>query len=70
MSRRYSAEFHEFMREYIPGHTAVEISNEASRRFGINISPSAVKSYKQNKKTKPLASFPSKYFVIKLNEGA
>lgn len=52
MSRRYSAEFHEFMREYIPGHTAVEISNEASRRFGIIISPSAVKSYKQNRKIK------------------
>ena len=52
MARRYPEEFHEFMREYIPGHTAVEISEEAKRRLGIEISPAAVKSYKTNHKIK------------------
>ena len=48
MSRRYSPEFHTFMREYIPGHTAVEIRDEAERRFGIARTLGAVKSYKKN----------------------
>ena len=52
MARRYPKEFHEFMREYIPGHTAVEISEEAKRRLGVEISPAAVKSYKTNHKIK------------------
>ena len=50
MSRRYPPEFHEFMRNYIPGHTAAEISEEVHRRFGYTLSKSAVKSYKQNHK--------------------
>ena len=50
MSRRYPKEFHDFMHEYIPGHTSAEISAEAERRLGIRISPSAVKSYKTNHK--------------------
>lgn len=50
MARRYPKEFHEFMKEYIPGHTAAEISEEAKRRLGIEISPSAVHAYKVNHK--------------------
>lgn len=50
MARRYPKEFHEFMKEYIPGHTAAEISEEAKKRLGIEISPAGVKSYKQNHK--------------------
>lgn len=48
MSRRYPPEFHKFMADYIPGHTAREISAEVSRRFGFDYPASAVKSYKQN----------------------
>lgn len=50
MARRYPKEFHEFMRAYIPGHTAAEVSEEAKRRLNIEITPTAVKSYKQNHK--------------------
>ena len=52
MSKRYPQEFHDFMKQYIPGHTAAEISEEAMRRLGIEISPAAVKSYKTNHKIK------------------
>ena len=48
MSRRYSSEFHAFMREFSPGHTTAEIREEAERRFGISITISAVRSYMKN----------------------
>ena len=50
MSKRYPQEFHDFMKQYIPGHTTVEISEEAKRRLGIEISPAAVQSYIKNHK--------------------
>ena len=50
MSRRYPQELHEFMKEYIPGHTATEISAEVERRFGIVMTENMVKCYKQNRK--------------------
>lgn len=50
MSRRYPSEFHEFMRGYIPGHSAKEIQAEALSRLGIDISESAIKAYKNNHK--------------------
>ena len=50
MARRYPPEFHVFMREYIPGHTDKEVAKEATERFGIEVTASAVKSYKQNHK--------------------
>ncbi len=52
MARRYPPEFHAFMREYIPGHTDKEVAKEATERFGIEVTASAVKSYKQNHKIK------------------
>lgn len=48
MSRRYPKEFHEFMREFIPGHSASEVAAAARARFGIEITASKVKSYKSN----------------------
>ena len=67
MSRRYPKEFHEFMREYIPGHTSVEISEEIKQRFGIIIGLIAVNSYKKNHKIKSgtprrLKGLPSKQY--------
>lgn len=50
MSRRYPQELHEFMKEYIPGHTATEISAEVERRFGIVMTENMIKCYKQNRK--------------------
>jgi len=50
MADRYSKEFHAFMQEFVKGHTAKEISEEIYRRFGIDVSPAKVKSYKTNHK--------------------
>lgn len=82
MSRRYPKDFHDFMREYVPGHTAVEISEEVKRRLNIEISPSAVKSYKTNNKLKsgtptglpkghPSDQFPQyiKDYIVKHHKG-
>ena len=52
MAKRYPKEFHEFMREYIPGHSAAEISEEVKRRFNIELGQTAVKAYKCNHKIK------------------
>ena len=37
------------MREYIPGHTSREVSEAVAERFGIQMTESMVKSYKQNR---------------------
>lgn len=50
MSRRYPQAFHDFMQEYIPGHTAREIAAEAKKRLGIDITPSATAAYCKNHK--------------------
>lgn len=50
MSRRYPKEFHEFMREFIPGHSDSEVAAAARARFEIEITPAQVKSYKGNHK--------------------
>lgn len=47
MARRYPPEFHEFMREFIPGHTDREIQEECRRR-GYDLTLNAVHSYKAN----------------------
>ena len=52
MSRRYSAAFHDFMREYVPGHTAQEIAEEAKKRHGVEITAAKVKAYCGNHKLK------------------
>lgn len=48
MSRRYPEALHDFLRSYIPGHTAAEISTEVRQRFNIEMTANQVKSYKQN----------------------
>lgn len=48
MKRRYSPEFHEFMRSFIPGHTEKEIAAAIHDRFGIDMTTGMVKSYKGN----------------------
>ena len=50
MSRRYPAAFHDFMREYVPGHKARQIAAEAKIRLGIEVTAEQVKSYCQNHK--------------------
>ena len=50
MSRRYPPELHEFLREFIPGHTSREISEAVNDRFGICMTENMVKCYKQNRK--------------------
>lgn len=50
MSQRYSQEFHDFIREYIPGHTSAEVSDAVKARFGIEITTSQVGAYKRNHK--------------------
>lgn len=71
MSRRYPPELHDFMRAFIPGHTAKEISEAVADRFGIEMTPQMVKRYKQNRKIRsrtkgglptgtPSATFPAK----------
>lgn len=50
MRRRFSEEFHAFMREFIPGHTSDEIRAAVSERFGIDMTPEHVKYYKNNHK--------------------
>ncbi len=50
MSRRYPPELHEFMRSFIPGHTAQEISAAVCDRFGIIMTTEQVKSYKSNRR--------------------
>lgn len=49
MSKRYTAEQHAFLRAYIPGHRAAEISAAMKEEFGVDMSESAVKAYKGNK---------------------
>lgn len=49
MSKRYTSEQHEFLRSFIPGHRAAEISAAMKERFGIEMTESAVKAYKANK---------------------
>lgn len=48
MSSKYSDEFHDFMRDFIPGHTSKEVSVEIEKYFGFSYTPAQVKSYKQN----------------------
>lgn len=82
MSRRYPKEFHDFMAQYIPGHTTAEIVEETKKRFGIEISKSAVKSYKTNHKIRsgtpcglpkghPSEQFPQhvKDYIVKCYKG-
>lgn len=47
MARRYPPEFHAFMREFIPGHTELEIQEECRRR-GYELTLAAINSYKAN----------------------
>jgi hypothetical protein len=49
MSRRYPSELHEFLREFVPGHTAREISEAVKDRFGICMTEGMVRSYKKNR---------------------
>ena len=50
MSRRlYPPEVHAFPREFIPGHTNQEVSQEASDRLGFDMTAEQVKSYKKNR---------------------
>lgn len=72
MSRRFSEEFHAFLRGYIPGHTQQEVSEAVFERFGIDMTPVQVKSYKSNHHinsgTKPglIAGSPTKLYPKKI----
>ena len=49
MAKKYTEEQHEFLRTYIPGHSAEEIANEFNRRFPDRvINKRTVHSYKSN----------------------
>lgn len=48
--RRYSTEEHEFLREYIPGHTYKEIVDAFNKKFNPPISSTKVKTYIGNHK--------------------
>lgn len=52
MSRRFKKEIHEFMKEYIPGHTQNEVSEQLMLRYGIDMTPDQVHSYKNNHRIK------------------
>lgn len=74
MNRRYPPELHEFLKQFIPGHTAKEISLAVADRFGIEMTPAQVKSYKQNRKIRSgtpcgsPAGSPSKTFPQKVGD--
>ena len=46
--KKYSDEHRRFFLSFIPGHTCVEVAQEFNRRFDIMVTPSQVKSYKNN----------------------
>ena len=74
MSRRYPPELHEFLKKFIPGHTAREISEAVADRFGIEMTADMVKSYKQNRKIRSgtpcglPAGTPSNVFPAEVGE--
>ena len=48
MTRRYAPEIHTFLRDFVPGHTAQEVAEAVTERFGISMTAGQVKSYKHN----------------------
>lgn len=48
MTKKYTEEHRQFLRDFIPGHSCIEVSEEFNRRFEIKITPSQVHSYKTN----------------------
>lgn len=50
MARRYPKELHEFMAQFVPGHSCREIAAEVESRFGIIMTLNEVKCYKNNHK--------------------
>ncbi|MGN0489362.1 MAG: HNH endonuclease signature motif containing protein [Ruminococcus sp.] len=52
MPKRYPPEFHEFMRQTIPGHTTKELVVLIRERFGYEMAETAIKSYKTAHKIK------------------
>lgn len=48
MSRRYPQEVHDFLREYIPGHTVKETVKALKKKTGIDMGEIALASYKKN----------------------
>ncbi len=50
VGHKYTAEEHEFLRCFIPGHTYAEIINEFNKRFSVPITRSRLKGYIGNHK--------------------
>lgn len=81
MMKVYTEEQKEFLRNFIPGHTTVEVVEEFNRRFEQKTTTSKIKSYKTNHKIrsgtfkgKPKGSseyYPAGFraFLIENNEG-
>lgn len=47
---RYTEQEHEFFKEYVPGHSWIEIADEFEKRFGIRLGSKQVQSYIKNHK--------------------